>query len=117
VAMWIHAFDSLTHVVSATTRFQYFVLGPQEPDVPVTSCKTVGTATRIHEEAPPMNPRPPLPSGPNLTDLRLEPQIRQRAYVLYEARGRADGRALDDWLRAEKEVLSLREAKTAAATS
>jgi hypothetical protein len=34
----------------------------------------------------------------------LEGQIRQRAYELYEARGREDGHALEDWLRAEEEV-------------
>jgi len=35
---------------------------------------------------------------------RLENQIRQRAYELYEERGREDGRDLDDWLRAEEEI-------------
>jgi hypothetical protein len=47
----------------------------------------------------------------------IEEQIRQRAYVLYEGRGRAEGNALDDWLQAEKEVLALREAKAATASS
>jgi hypothetical protein len=43
----------------------------------------------------------------------LEDQIRQRAYYLYEARGRGDGLALEDWLRAEEEILgaALRMAK------
>jgi outer membrane protein TolC len=31
--------------------------------------------------------------------------IERRAYALYEARGREDGRALDDWLQAERELL------------
>ena len=31
-------------------------------------------------------------------------QIRLRAYELYEARGREDGHALEDWLRAEEEI-------------
>ncbi len=31
--------------------------------------------------------------------------IRQRAYELYEKRGREDGHAEQDWLRAEAEVL------------
>jgi len=31
--------------------------------------------------------------------------IAQRAYALYEARGREDGHALDDWLQAERELL------------
>jgi Protein of unknown function (DUF2934) len=31
--------------------------------------------------------------------------IRRRAYELYEQRGRKDGHAMEDWLRAESEVL------------
>jgi hypothetical protein len=34
----------------------------------------------------------------------LEHQIRLRAYDLFVQRGRADGHALDDWLKAEKEI-------------
>jgi hypothetical protein len=64
-----------------------------------------------------MSPKPPVPGRPNLTDPRLEEQIRQRAYVLYEGRGGADGSALDDWLHAEEQVLALREAKTATSSS
>lgn len=36
----------------------------------------------------------------------LEHEIRIRAYDLYEQRGKRDGLALEDWLRAEAEVLS-----------
>ncbi len=36
----------------------------------------------------------------------LEQAIRSRAYQLYEDRGRQDGFAQDDWLKAEAEVLS-----------
>jgi hypothetical protein len=35
----------------------------------------------------------------------LEHAIRLRAYELYAERGRAEGRALDDWLTAEAELL------------
>ena len=35
----------------------------------------------------------------------LEPQIRERAYELYEQRGRQDKLDLDDWLQAESEIL------------
>ena len=31
--------------------------------------------------------------------------VRLRAYSLYEARGREDGHALDDWLQAEQQAL------------
>jgi Protein of unknown function (DUF2934) len=34
----------------------------------------------------------------------IEQQIRQRAYELYEQRGRTDGHDLDDWLQAEYEI-------------
>jgi hypothetical protein len=32
-------------------------------------------------------------------------RILERAYALYEERGRADDRALEDWLEAEQQVL------------
>jgi hypothetical protein len=35
----------------------------------------------------------------------IETQIRQRAYELYSGRGRESGRDLEDWFRAEKEVM------------
>jgi hypothetical protein len=34
----------------------------------------------------------------------VEEEIRHSAYEFYEQRGREDGHALDDWLRAEAEV-------------
>ena len=34
----------------------------------------------------------------------IEQQIQQRAYELYEQRGRTDGHELDDWLQAEREI-------------
>ncbi len=33
-------------------------------------------------------------------------KIRQRAYELYELRGRQDGGDFDDWLKAESEITS-----------
>jgi hypothetical protein len=38
----------------------------------------------------------------------MEQIVRRRAYELYEQRGREDGHAQEDWLRAEAEVLSTR---------
>jgi hypothetical protein len=46
-------------------------------------------------------PRPAKTAGPSHTNER----IRIRAYEFYEQRGRVDGFDLDDWLRAEAEVL------------
>jgi hypothetical protein len=34
----------------------------------------------------------------------IEERIRQRAYELYEQRGKVEGFALDDWLQAEVEI-------------
>ena len=36
--------------------------------------------------------------------LKLHERIRQRAYELYEERGREHGHDLDDWLKAEGEL-------------
>jgi hypothetical protein len=35
---------------------------------------------------------------------QVEEEIRKRAYGLFEARGREEGRELEDWLRAEGEI-------------
>jgi DUF2934 family protein len=43
-------------------------------------------------------------SPDKLTTMDLEGQIRQRAYELYEERGRTPGRETDDWVQAEREV-------------
>jgi len=43
-----------------------------------------------------------------------EEQIRQRAYELYEARGRQNGHELDDWEQAEKEIMGVRRKSIAA---
>jgi len=64
-----------------------------------------------------MNPKTPLRGGPNFIEPGIEEQIRQRAYVLYVGRGQADGSAVDDWLKAEEEVLALKEAKAAPTSS
>ncbi len=34
----------------------------------------------------------------------LQEEIRGRAYEIYSARGRADGKELSDWLTAEREI-------------
>ncbi len=44
----------------------------------------------------------------------LEDRIRARAYELYEQRGKEDGHALEDWLRAEAELTSGKHAAAAA---
>jgi DUF2934 family protein len=43
-----------------------------------------------------------------------EEQIRQRAYELYEARGREDGHDFEDWQQAETEITGLQRKGVAA---
>jgi hypothetical protein len=58
-----------------------------------------------------------VPSVPAKTDLQkkdggseLQDHIRERAYQLYEQRGRDDGHNLDDWLQAEAELSQVQKA-------
>jgi Protein of unknown function (DUF2934) len=45
------------------------------------------------------------PSSKAVSDpQQLEDRIRERAYELYESRGREDGHDLEDWLHAEEEI-------------
>ena len=50
---------------------------------------------------------PAHPDAGKLNFAELEDRIRERAYQHYEARGSADGHALDDWLEAKAEVLGV----------
>ena len=62
-----------------------------------------------------MNENPPKKSPVTVTNepQEIEHQIRLRAQELYEARGREDGHELDDWLRAEAEIID-KKTRTAA---
>ena len=63
-----------------------------------------------------MNANPPKKSPATVTSepQELEHQIRLRARDLYEARGREDGHELDDWLRAEAEIMQKKAGTIAA---
>jgi Protein of unknown function (DUF2934) len=52
------------------------------------------------------NGRPAPPVRPNQSNAKIEAEIRQRAYELYQERGGVEGNPTDDWLQAKKEVLS-----------
>ena len=54
------------------------------------------------------------PTAAQAEPQNLEEQIRHRAYELYEERGREDGHDLDDWLRAEAEIVQRRSRTIAA---
>lgn len=50
----------------------------------------------------------PVPEKqPTASAEELQEKIRQRAYEIYELRGREDGRDLDDWLKAESEMTGI----------
>ena len=75
----------------------------------------LSTSLRVSPLDPPITPKgvPAVPrdltrkphtniaTGPKTN---IEEQIRHRAYELYEARGREEGRQVEDWLRAEAEI-------------
>jgi Protein of unknown function (DUF2934) len=50
---------------------------------------------------------PAHPDSNKVDRSELESRIRNRAYELYEERGKSDGYALDDWLEAKAEVLGV----------
>jgi len=52
---------------------------------------------------------------PDVESIPLEEQIRRRAYELYGERGDQPGSAIDDWLRAEEEIMASREQHAAGA--
>jgi len=55
------------------------------------------------------------PPANTTTDSKLVPEevIRSRAYELFEERGREDGHDLDDWLRAETQLIEATAEATA----
>jgi Protein of unknown function (DUF2934) len=54
------------------------------------------------------------PTAVTTDQQELEDQIRLRAYELYEERGREDGYAEEDWLRAKEEI-KIKKFRTASA--
>jgi hypothetical protein len=54
---------------------------------------------------------PPISVRSNRTDAKIEEQIRQRAFELYQIRGGGNGDPTDDWLQAEEEVLCFKKAQ------
>jgi Protein of unknown function (DUF2934) len=57
-----------------------------------------------------MNRQTPISSTETDTTFSIDPQeqIRRRAFEIYEQRGREDGHDLEDWLKAEAEIISQR---------
>jgi hypothetical protein len=74
--------------------------------MPVALVKDMAKSRRKEYEAAP-------PSG-DTTAVNAEPdRVAQRAYELYLARGGGDGRDMDDWLSAERELQDSRRDREA----
>jgi hypothetical protein len=75
----------------------------------ITDEKTISSKVNGSMEARyfPMKPKPstlaPKSDEPTIL-IPIEQQIQQRAYELYDQRGRTDGQDLEDWLQAEREI-------------
>ena len=72
----------------------------------------------VHRHSNGIEEKPPSAASPKSEEpsilISIERQIRQRAYELWEQRGRTDGGNLEDWLRAEWEIKD-RQANSAGA--
>jgi Protein of unknown function (DUF2934) len=61
----------------------------------------------LSDRSPEMEKLPPEVSDrADAMDPELRRKIEERAYALWEADGRPEGRALDYWLQAEREIVS-----------
>jgi hypothetical protein len=75
---------------------------------PISDRTSSGNSSNVMERRPDYSTQPhernrqPVRKAP-VTEPRIE-RIARRAHELYEARGGTDGRALEDWLQAEREI-------------
>lgn len=75
--------------------------------MPPKSQSVVRSARRATRNS--VEPRSQEPTSPNQPDehaQQFHARILERAYALYEEHGREDGHALDDWLEAERQVIT-----------
>ncbi len=66
------------------------------------------------EDAMTQEPGKKSPKKPEIDPQTIEQEIRCRAYELYGQRGREEGHDLDDWLRAEEEIVQTKARSIAA---
>jgi hypothetical protein len=78
-----------------------------KPRKPTSSRQTKGqSASSVTPIGPAGNVRETQGRGFVQADVRIEEEIRIRAYELFEQRGRLEGFHDEDWSRAEAEVLA-----------
>ncbi len=68
--------------------------------------KTPGNGSTRRKQVTTMPAPKPVEVQKNTSTLDLEEEIRVRAYQLYEERGYTPGHEDEDWLVAEREILS-----------
>ena len=68
--------------------------------------KSTGNGNTIRKQVATMLSPKPVEVKNNTSTVDLEEQIRIRAYQLYEQRGYTPGHENEDWLVAEREILS-----------
>jgi hypothetical protein len=68
--------------------------------------KTTGNGGTVRKQVATMPAPKPFEVKNNTSGINLEEQIRVRAYQLYEERGFTPGHENEDWLVAEREILS-----------
>ena len=81
------------------------VKGPRKPRKTASAGKK--TVTSKTDAAPIIQPPrsvEPQPGEFQRAQLRMEEEIRFRAYQIFEERGRQEGQHHDDWVRAEAEI-------------
>ncbi len=66
-----------------------------------------GNAQAISAQQRPSGPVPVESMAQHKNAADLEDRIRRRAFEIYEARGRQDGHADEDWLLAEEEITGI----------
>ncbi len=72
------------------------------------------TKMKLEEENTIMKPASSQKAISTVEPRMIEEKVRARAYELFNARGREDGRDLEDWLRAEEEVTGRTSSSAAA---
>jgi hypothetical protein len=87
-----------------TTEHRVSTKGVHEMDMNVSRTNQPGTSTK--SPGLPESGKSGLPAQGAVKRTAPEPcRIAQRAYELYLQRDRQDGRALEDWLQAEQQLL------------
>jgi len=84
---------------------------PPTTPAPVVSSKVSDISNAPAKRVTSVNPD--SANSGNKMNGELEVAIRNRAYQIYEERGRTDGLAQEDWIQAEREILQQQGKRTA----